>query len=479
MGVPKDRRTMGGASLEKTGAALRHVLEKCWYDEAHRVLRGEQYFIDPWPAYETVRDEIRRFPTATANALRLFLLGEAIPSSHVTKELISEGELSLLLDSGFLIIDSDDRIMTDGYAIVSFRGDYFAAGFPHFYPTCGDKQISVYIGMDSYRLARSLPHHGAATVLDLGTGSGFQAILCAREGAKVVAIEQNSKAVDIARLNVAINNLNDRVEIRRGDLYSAVPNERFDRIIMNPPFMPVPQGIPYPACGAGGEDGLVIVRRFLAGLSAHLNPHGRAYMAGQAIGSSAGPFLIQELRELQSSDKWDLLVTLDVAMPLSFQSHVIASITAATTAADRSEEDLTSAWKDLYERLGAEYLFSFELTARRAVRSPRLTILTARDEWKYDDIPIPENNLVFQETGCTYTVKRGGQRMAEIDEEALTFMQLADGNKTVSELSAEICEKYRDRYAKRGIEGALVAVLQVCRSLGQLKLLRREGNADT
>jgi len=72
-------------------------------------------------------------------------------------------------------------------------------------------------------------------VLDMGTGSGVNAILAAKSGARVLAVDVNDAALGAARRNVRHNEVADRVEVRRSDVFAEVP-ESFDLIIFDPPF---------------------------------------------------------------------------------------------------------------------------------------------------------------------------------------------------------------------------------------------------
>jgi release factor glutamine methyltransferase len=76
----------------------------------------------------------------------------------------------------------------------------------------------------------------ALRVLDLGTGSGVGAVFAARRGATVTAVDINPAAVRCARVNAILNNLEDRIEARLGDLFEPVKGERFDLILFNPPY---------------------------------------------------------------------------------------------------------------------------------------------------------------------------------------------------------------------------------------------------
>ncbi len=72
-----------------------------------------------------------------------------------------------------------------------------------------------------------------AEVFDVGTGSGILAIASAMLGAKTVkAVDIDSVAVRVARENVANNALNDKVEVREGDLLHGTEGKA-DVIIAN------------------------------------------------------------------------------------------------------------------------------------------------------------------------------------------------------------------------------------------------------
>ncbi len=72
-------------------------------------------------------------------------------------------------------------------------------------------------------------------VLDMGTGSGVNAILAAKRGARVTAVDVNPHAVEAARANAERNGVADRVSIRESDLFAEVEG-RFDLVVFDPPF---------------------------------------------------------------------------------------------------------------------------------------------------------------------------------------------------------------------------------------------------
>ncbi|HYD40089.1 MAG TPA: peptide chain release factor N(5)-glutamine methyltransferase [Anaeromyxobacter sp.] len=130
----------------------------------------------------------------------------------------------------------------------------------------------------------ALPRDAAGLrALDLCTGSGALAISLAleRPGAQVVATELSPEALAVARENAA--RLGAAVTLLEGDLYAPLaPEEKFDVIVSNPPYVPrgeldtlPPEVRREPRLALdGGDDGLAISRRIVAGAPARLRPGG-------------------------------------------------------------------------------------------------------------------------------------------------------------------------------------------------------------
>jgi release factor glutamine methyltransferase len=77
-------------------------------------------------------------------------------------------------------------------------------------------------------------------ILDLGTGSGAIALALARAfpAAAVLALDTSEEALALAGENAVSTELADRVRFLRSDWFSAVsPDERFDLIVANPPYL--------------------------------------------------------------------------------------------------------------------------------------------------------------------------------------------------------------------------------------------------
>lgn len=129
---------------------------------------------------------------------------------------------------------------------------------------------------DAHLLANVLREHAAgASVLDLCTGSGILAVSAGLAGARsVTAVDVSRRAVLTARFNGILNGV--RVRARRGNLLDAVPGERFDVIVANPPYLPAVADEPRGLLRAteAGADGRLFIDRLIDRAPLHLEPGG-------------------------------------------------------------------------------------------------------------------------------------------------------------------------------------------------------------
>ena len=99
--------------------------------------------------------------------------------------------------------------------------------------------------IDSVLLAHFPRFKKKFRVLDLGTGTGVIPLIIADEVSEIHAIELNPTMVDLARRNVELNRLADKISIVEGD-YRSIKKifraESFDLVMANPPYRALGSG---------------------------------------------------------------------------------------------------------------------------------------------------------------------------------------------------------------------------------------------
>ena len=255
-------------------------LEAAWGPVAAAALGRD----DPEPALA----ELTRRPRTAAGTLgALFVLGascqrealaEALPRVGVAGA-VALGLVRLQGDTVQPLVDLRPYALADESGVAS----WWIASDP------GEMALGTELpeqhvlgaGHASTTLAQILVPTGDGTVLDLGTGSGVQALIAARSASRIVATDVSRRALDYARLNAELNGA--ALDLRAGSLYEPVVGERFDRIVCNPPFVITPRdtaGVPAYTYRDGGFTGDGLVEAVVRGAAEHLAPSGIAQLLG-------------------------------------------------------------------------------------------------------------------------------------------------------------------------------------------------------
>jgi SAM-dependent methyltransferase len=150
--------------------------------------------------------------------------------------------------------------------------------------THNDEDQVFFLTLEQIFLVRSMDVHKGDHVLELCLGSGVNAIAAARRGAaRIVGVDVSERALAFAVANAALNLSRERgeppLEALHGSLFAPIPaGDRFNLILVNPPFELVPPNTQYYLHSHGGEDGLDVIRAFLPGVPERLRPGGRFEM---------------------------------------------------------------------------------------------------------------------------------------------------------------------------------------------------------
>jgi len=175
--------------------------------------------------------------------------------------------------------------------------------------------------------------HG--TAFDIGTGTGVLSAILARRGIRrVVGTDQEPRALSCARENIGRLGLTGQVEIVEADLF---PPGRAGLVVCNPPWIP--------AAAVTATDFAVydpdsrMLRGFLSGLAAHLEPAGEGWLILSDIAEHLGLRSRSELLDLIEDAGLEVVARLDTK-PV----HRRATDTADPLYLARSKET-TSLWR--------------------------------------------------------------------------------------------------------------------------------------
>jgi len=170
---------------------------------------------------------------------------------------------------------------------------------------------------------------------DIGVGTGvLSVVLAIREIKKIIASDQDERAIACAQENIDRLNLNDQIEIRKINLF---PDEKAALIVCNPPWLPARPSSSLEHAVYDPESQML--KGFLGGLKEHLLPGGEGWLILSDLAEHLG---------LRSSDQlleWIAQAGLKVAGRLDTkpQHHKVFDKTDALHAA-RSKET-TSLWR--------------------------------------------------------------------------------------------------------------------------------------
>ncbi|WP_424213046.1 DUF7059 domain-containing protein [Streptomyces sp. BI20] len=139
----------------------------------------------------------------------------------------------------------------------------------------GSREEGVVLGVGgaSTTLAGITVREPVGSVLDLGTGSGIQALHASAHATRVTATDVNPRALEFTRLTLALSGA-PAADLRVGSLFEPVGEERYDLIVSNPPFVISPGArLTYRDGGMAGDE---LCRTLVRRAGEHLNPGGYA-----------------------------------------------------------------------------------------------------------------------------------------------------------------------------------------------------------
>lgn len=242
----RDLMRFAVSRFNEAGVFFGHGTDNAWDEAAYLLLHTLHLPIDQLDPYI----DARLTATERASAVDVIKrrITERLPASYLTHE-------AWLDDYRFYV---DERVIVPRSHIAELLRE----------------QLSPWVN-DPWAVGR---------VLDMCTGSGCLAILAAEAfpEATIDAIDLSPDAIAVARINVDEYGLAERIRLIESDAFAAIPGERYDVIISNPPYVNAESMASLPAeyrrepqlALASGDDGLDFVRVLLKDAAQHLTPDG-------------------------------------------------------------------------------------------------------------------------------------------------------------------------------------------------------------
>jgi methylase of polypeptide subunit release factors len=269
--VAPDAGTLRAALLE-LGFTADGVLEALGPDAFAALGRGEAA-----PARHVLAD---RADDALTDLIRLFLLGEPVPSARLEPAvpLTAAELLGLVADVAEAGADHvRARVHVQPYPTPAGDG-FVVSDLPAWMGRAGGRGLRpdhvVGIGGATITLATITPRQPVDQALDLGTGCGLQALLAAGHSARVVATDRSERALAMAHLTAALSGAS--FDCRAGSLFEPVAGDTFDLIVANPPFVISPHArYTYREAPLRADD---LSRTVVQQAASHLAPGGMAVL---------------------------------------------------------------------------------------------------------------------------------------------------------------------------------------------------------
>ncbi len=251
---------------------VRDVLDRAGYDytrvfERIANRRAKGMSISPRDRPRLLR--LTRDGDPQATLIRLFMVGAPV-SLEAFRRAVAPTDPADWAGLGLVAIEGD---AVRRRLLVRPFGPFLLAHDPE--ANDGPPRPDIVPGISSTTMACAsmLVRPPATRALDLGTGSGYLALLAAAHCRQVLATDVNPRAVAITRFNAMLNRV-ENIEAAQGSLYEPAGELRFDLIASNPPFVVSPaEGPMYRDSGLQGD---AVTERILRGAPAHLAEGGFA-----------------------------------------------------------------------------------------------------------------------------------------------------------------------------------------------------------
>jgi methylase of polypeptide subunit release factors len=353
-------------AAERLGTALRKV----GYDEdALEALGEDGASADP----EDVPVLLRRLePGPLATVIEALFLSRPVSKPAAVQALGARGVAALhssgLADVGKQVVPRA-RVLPVGELLIA--GDGFSKGQDD------PPDFVTPFSVTSQLCAALTPRHRVRSALDVGTGSGVQALHAARHAGRVIATDVNERALQFTRVNAGLNGLTN-IETRQGVLFEPVGDERFDLITCNAPYVISPES--RWLYRDGGHTGDSLSARVVEGAAERLADGGFATLNVSWLASDerAPDERVLEWIDTSTCDAWVL-----VAWEADPLDHAAGWAGDAAHGAD--VDAALDEWTRYFDGLGARWVTEGTVVLHRRAGRRRTVRIDSIDPDELDD----------------------------------------------------------------------------------------------
>jgi hypothetical protein len=213
------------AFLRDARYSLDHVLETL----------GMAKLPSPRGLNKAVLMDLTSDPIPSNILFRCFYMGMPLEPSEISA-VIPDWFVDLACASKLLL--AEGKQLLPKAMLIPLAEQWIAADLPARLQA-GEADFVLWPNPTTQLLLRMTVRRPSRATLDLGTGTGVQAIKATSHSERVVATDLNARAIEFARFNARLNGA-DGIDFRVGDGFAPLENEKFDLIVSNPPFFIAP-----------------------------------------------------------------------------------------------------------------------------------------------------------------------------------------------------------------------------------------------